>query len=239
MASPITASSVIDVQGLVAGLMSAERKPLEQMQSEAKKIDTKISAYGKLQSQVASFRDAAASLTRLDTWRAVKASSGLPTAVEVTASPGASATQHAITVEQLAQAQTVSSGTFAGNDAVIGGGTLRIQLGTQPSGPTSFTPDAARPEVSVTVPAGATLAEVRDAINGSTAGVRASLVRDGDAVRLFVTSSESGANQSFRLLADDADGGSTRSTRSTASRSPRGATGSPARWTGSTSCSSR
>lgn len=209
MASPITASSVIDVQGLVAGLMSAERKPLEQMQSEAKKIDTKISAYGKLQSQVASFRDAAASLTRLDTWRAVKASSGLPTAVEVTASPGASATQHAITVEQLAQAQTVSSGTFAGNDAVIGGGTLRIQLGTQPSGPTSFTPDAARPEVSVTVPAGATLAEVRDAINGSTAGVRASLVRDGDAVRLFVTSSESGANQSFRLLADDADGGST------------------------------
>jgi flagellar hook-associated protein 2 len=209
MASSITASSSIDVQGLVSALMKAERKPLEQMQSEAKRIDTKISAYGKLQSQVASFRDAAAALSRLEAWRSVKASSATPEAVEITARPGASTTQHAVSVQQLAQPQTVSSGALAGADAVIGGGTLRIQLGTQPSGPASFTPDAARAEVAVTVPAGATLAQVRDAINGSSAGVRASIVRDGDQVRLFVTGAQSGANQAFRILADDADGGST------------------------------
>ena len=85
MASPITASSSIDVQGMVSNLMSFERKPLTQMQTEAKKIDTKVSAYGKLQSQVAAFRDASATLSRLETWRTVKASSADAASVEVTA----------------------------------------------------------------------------------------------------------------------------------------------------------
>jgi len=209
MPSPITASSSIDVQGMVSNLMSFERRPLTQMQTEAKKIDTKISAYGKLQSQVAAFRDASATLSRLETWRTVKAASADASAVEVTASSGAGASQHMVAVQQLAQSQTVSSGTYASSAAVVGGGTVRIQLGTQPTGVNSFTPDAARPEVAVTVAAGATLADVRDSINAAGAGVRASIVRDGDQVRLFVTGSDSGGNQAFRMQVDDADGGST------------------------------
>jgi flagellar hook-associated protein 2 len=212
MASPITASGSIDVQGMVSSLMRAERKPLEQMQAEAKKIDAKISAYGRLQSQIAAFRDAAASLSRTETWGAVKANSAVPAAVEVVARPGAAATQHAIEVQQLAQPQTVASGSFAGADALVGGGTLRIQLGTQPSGAGSFTADPSRAEVAVTIPAGATLATVRDAINAANAGVRASIVRDGDQVRLFLSGAQSGGNQAFRVLADDADGASTDTT---------------------------
>jgi flagellar hook-associated protein 2 len=209
MASPITASSSIDVQGMVSNLMSFERRPLTQMQTEATKIDTKISAYGKMQSQVAAFRDASATLSRLETWRTVKAASADASAVEVTASAGAGASQHMVAVQQLAQSQTVSSGTYASSAAVVGGGTVRIQLGTQPTGVNSFTPDAARPEVAVAVAAGATLADVRDAINAAGAGVRASIVRDGDQVRLFVTGTDSGGNQAFRMQVDDADGGST------------------------------
>lgn len=209
MASPITASNTIDVAAMVARLMKAERKPLDQMQSEAKKIDTKISAYGKLQSQLAAFRDAAALLGRFDTWRTVKGASSDASAVEVTAGAGASAGQRSITVQQLASAQTVSSGAFASADTVVGGGTLRIQAGTQPSGANSFTPDATRPEVTVNVPAGATLAQVRDAINSAGAGVRASIVKDGDQVRLFVTGNDSGGNQAFRIGVTDLDGGST------------------------------
>ncbi|MFZ4758013.1 MAG: flagellar filament capping protein FliD [Burkholderiaceae bacterium] len=212
MASPITASSAIDVQGLVSALMRAERRPLDQMQTEAKKIDTKISAYGKLQSQVSAFRDAAATLARFDTWRAVKATSSDASSVEVSASSSAPASQHQITVSALAQAQTVSSGTYTGSDAVVGGGTMRIQLGTQPTGVNSFTADGARPEVSVTIAAGSTLAEVRDAINAAGAGVRASIVRDGDLVRLFVTGADSGGNQAFRLTTTDDDGSNTNTT---------------------------
>jgi flagellar hook-associated protein 2 len=206
MPSAITASSTIDVQGMVASLIQVERRPLELMQTEARKIDAKISAWGKLQSTIATFRDAAADLSRLDAWRAVKASSALPAAVEATAGPGAGAASHSVTVQQLAQSQTVTSGAFATADAVVGGGTLRIQLGTQPSGADSFTADPARAEVQVAVAAGATLAQVRDAINAAGAGVRAAIVKDGDQVRLFVTGSTTGANQAFRLTVDDDDG---------------------------------
>jgi len=209
MASPITASSTIDVQSLVSSLMKAERRPLVQVQAEASRIGTKISEFGKLQSEIARFRDAAAELARPPTWRAVTARSADAAAVEVNARPGAAATQHTVAVTQLAQAQTVTSAAMASADTVLGGGTLRIQLGTQPSGPSSFAADPDRAEVAVTIAPGSTLAAVRDAINASGAGVRASIVRDGDQVRLFVTGTTSGGNQAFRMQVDDADGGST------------------------------
>lgn len=209
MTSPITSSSMIDVQGLVSSLVKAESRPLVQMQTDAKKIDVTISAYGKIQSQLASFRDAAATLSRLSTWGSVTAASSNANAVDISATSSASAAQHAIEVQQLATAQTVTSGTFTTADAVVGSGTLRIQMGTQPTGAGSFTADPARAEVSVAVPANATLTQVRDAINASSAGVRASIVKDGDQVRLFVSSTTSGGNQAFRIQTDDADTNST------------------------------
>ena len=209
MTSPITSSSMIDVQGLVASLVKAESRPIVQMQTEAKKIDVKISAYGKLQSQLSAFRDAAAALSRFNSWSAVSASSSNTNAVDILATSAASASQHALEVQQLAAAQTVTSGAFASSDTMVGSGTLRIQMGSQPTGAGSFTADPARAEVSVTIPANATLAQVRDAINASSSGVRASIVKDGDQVRLFLSSTTSGGNQAFRMQVDDSDGVST------------------------------
>jgi flagellar hook-associated protein 2 len=205
MASSVTASSSIDVQGIVASLMKVERKPLDQMKAETTRIETKLSAFGKLKSAVATFRDAAAELARADTWRSVKATSASPQAVEVTARPGAAATQHAVSVTQLAQSQTLTSGRFASGDAVVGGGTLRIQLGERQGGG-AFVADPARAEVAITVAPGATLAQVRDAINASGSGARAAIVRDGDQVRLFLTGAESGGNQAFRVSATNEAG---------------------------------
>jgi len=209
MTSPITSSSAIDVQGIVSSLVNAERRPLVKMQADAKDIDTKISAYGKLQSAVAKFRDVANTLSSAATWQPAQATSAQPAQINATAKAGASPAQYNLTVEQLAGPQTVHSGGFAGTGSVVGGGTLRIQLGTQPSGPNSFTPDTSRPEQSVVVPADATLAQVRDAINQANAGVRASLVRDGDQYRLLLSSSSTGQNQAFRITVSDSDGDDT------------------------------
>jgi len=189
------------------------RTPLAQVQSEASRIGTKISAFGKLQSEIARFRDAAAELARPATWRAVTARSADAAAVEVSARPGAAPNPYTVEVTQLAQSQSVTSAAMAGTDAVIGGGTLKIQLGTQPSGTAGFAADPERPEVSVVIAPGSTLAEVRDAINVSGAGVRAAILRDGSQVRLLVTGVGSGGDQAFRMLVDDADGGPTDAAR--------------------------
>ena len=206
MASPITASSAIDVQGLVKSLMNVERKPLSQMQSEASRIETKISAYGRVQSALATFKDAATDLAQYTSWRAVKSTSGDSTAVEVTSTSSAKAGQHSVSVQQLAQSQTLTSLAFTSADAVVGGGTLTLQMGTQPSGASSFTADTSRSAVTITLAAGSTLTQVRDAINAAEAGVQASVVKDGDQVRLFLTGTETGGNQAFKVSVSDLDG---------------------------------
>jgi len=207
MTSPITSSSMIDVQGIVTNLMKVESAPLTALKKDATAITTKISAYGKVSSSIATFRDAANNLAQLNTWRAVAASSSNPDAVTVTASSNAAVGQNSIEVQQLARAQNLASASYAATTATIGSGTLTIQLGTQPAGATSFVADGSA-AVSVTINAGASLADVRDAINAAGAGVKASIVKDGDGVRLFVSSLSSGANQAFRMAATDSDGNS-------------------------------
>jgi flagellar hook-associated protein 2 len=207
MASPITSSSMIDVQGIVTNLMRVESAPLTALKKDATAITTKISAYGKVSSAIATFRDATNNLAQLGTWKAVSAVSSNPSAVTVTASSSAAVSQNSIEVQQLARAQNLASGSYAASTATVGGGTLEIQLGTQPAGATSFTAGSAA-AISVTIAAGATLADVRDSINAAGAGVRASIVKDGDGVRLFVGSTTTGANQAFKMTATDSDGNS-------------------------------
>lgn len=203
----IGTTSSIDVQGIVSQLMQIEQKPLQSLQKTITGIETKLSAFGKLQSALASFQDAARSLTRADTWGAATATSSDESSVKATADSGAIIGGYSIEVGQLAQRQTVASGAFADSATVIGGGTLRLRMGALDAGGTTFTPDAQRPEVAITIAAGATLTDVRNAINTAAAGITASLVADGTGQRLMLRSADSGAAQAFAIAVDDADGG--------------------------------
>lgn len=198
--------SSIDVQGIVSQLMQIERRPLEAMQKNLSGIQTKLSALGKLQSALSAFQDAARALTRSATWQAASASSSDAVAVKATAGSGAIPGGYSIEVGQLARRQTVASNPFAGSDSVVGSGTLRIRMGTLDASGTAFSPDAARPEVAIAIASGATLAQVRDAVNAAGAGVTAALVADGASQRLMLRSADSGAAQAFAIAVDDADG---------------------------------
>ncbi|MBN9430368.1 MAG: flagellar filament capping protein FliD [Burkholderiales bacterium] len=205
----ISASSSIDVSGIVSQLMQIERQPLTAMKTTLTGIQTKLSAFGKLQSALSAMQDAARALTRTDTWRAAKATSSDESAMTATAGSGAITGGYTIEVSQMAQRQTVASSPFAASDTVVGGGTLRIQMGTLDSSGTSFSADAARPEVAINIAEGATLADIRSAINGAGAGVTATLVSDASGQRLMLRSTETGAEQAFRIAVDDTDGNST------------------------------
>ena len=206
--TPIGSSS-IDVNGIVSQLMQIEQRPLQALKKTISGIETRLSAFGKLQSALASMQDAARTLTRADTWRAASATSSDETALRATAGTGVIPGGYTVEVGQLAQRQSLASHRFADSAVVIGGGTLRIRMGTLDAAGTAFTPDAARPEVAVAIAAGATLAEVRNAINaaGPDIGITASLVADGTGQRLMLRSTGSGAPEAFAVAVDDADGG--------------------------------
>jgi flagellar hook-associated protein 2 len=189
--------SGLDVTSIITQLMAVERKPLTKMQTDASTLQSKVSAYGKMQSYVSAFRDAASKLSKPATWGAVLATSSDATAVSVRGS-------HSIQVSKLATSQTVSSAAFASKTTALGSsGTLSIQLGAWGSG-TAFTNKSGSSAVDVTVAATDTLADVRDKINAQNAGVQASILTDASGSRLVMRSTDSGAENGFKVTASDA-----------------------------------
>ena len=195
----------IDVAGIVSQLMAIEQQPLAKMRQDLSGIQTKLSAWGKLQAAVSNLRDVTKLLTRSDTWQASKAASSDETAVVATGGGTAAAGNYSLSVQSLAQSQSVVTRTFVASDTVVGGGSLRIQLGTSGAAGTDFIPDPAR-LADVAIAAGATLADIRSAINNANAGVSASILDDGTGKRLVLTSRESGLSQAFQITATDLDG---------------------------------
>ena len=201
--------SGLDVETIVAKLVSLERTPITQLETEKKKLDADLSAYGKVQSYMSTLRDAARKLTDATSWKAVTAASADASAVGVTAGSGAVASSYDVNVTRLASAQQLASSAYASSTAVVGEGSLTIELGTWTADQTGFTPKAGATAATITIDAGSTLEQVRDAINGAGAGVSASIVKDASGARLTLRSATTGAENGFRVSVADADANDT------------------------------
>ena len=148
----ISATSNLDVAGIVSQLMQIERRPMQSIERTLSGIQTQLSAWGKMQSALSSLQDAARVLTRTETWKAASATSSDESYVKATARSGAITGSYSIEILALASRQTLASEPYTSADEVLGAGTLRIAIGSLVEG-TSFTPDR---ETSVTIPEGAT-----------------------------------------------------------------------------------
>lgn len=200
--------SGLDVAGIVQKLMAVERSPLNALQTATKKTQDQLSAYGKLESAMTALRDAARKLTDTTTWTATTVASAKPEAVSATSDGNTPAGTYSVSVTKLAAAQTLASQfTFGAVTDPLGGGSLTIELGTWNAGQTTFTPKADAAPVTLRFnPPDDTLEDIRDRINGASAGVTASIVSDANGLRLSIRSTETGATGGFRISANDDDG---------------------------------
>lgn len=199
--------SGLDVNAIVSSLMSVEKRPLTQLQVQASTLQTRISAFGALKSQLSSLGDVAGRLATATNWNPMKVESSSTTALTATVASGAAPGRHSLAVTRLAQAQVLSSAAQASSAAVLGTGTLTLEVGKTEGG--VFTPRSGSTAVTVTITeANQTLAGVRDAINAAKAGVTASIVQGSEGARLVLRGAD-GAESSLRVTAADADGNST------------------------------
>lgn len=198
--------SGLDVNNIVSSLMALERRPLTLLQQQAGTVQTKLSAFGTLKGQVAALGDVAARLADAAAWNPMRVDAGNATAASMTASAKAAPGSYRLEVQQLAQSQVLATQkTWEGASSVVGTGTLRIELGTT-SGDT-FTPRAGSEPFTVEIGEGNnTLAGVRDAINASSSGVRASIVTSNGAAYLTLRTPE-GADSTVRITVQEPDGG--------------------------------
>lgn len=201
--------SGLDVESIVKALVAVERKPIDNLQTQASGLEAKLSSYGKVKSYMSALRDAAQTLTRPATWSQTTGASSKAEAVSVSTNSNTLPGSYKVEVSSLAASQSVAtSRTYADANALVGAGTLSFETGAW-SGSSFGTPSAS---FDVTISATDTLATTRDKINAAGGGVVASILTDSAGSRLVLRSRETGAANGFRVSANDGDGGHTDNT---------------------------
>ena len=205
--SSIGIGSGLDIESMITQLVAAERAPVTKLQKEATTLQTQLSSYGKLQSGMATLRDAAAALTRPATWGATTGASSDAASVAVSTGSSTLPGSYTLEVQRLASVQSNATGVYASADALVGEGTLHIELGSWSADQSSFTPKAGATAVDISVgPPAESLAQLRDKINASGSGVVASVLTDASGARLVLRSASTGEMNGFRIGVTDNDG---------------------------------
>lgn len=203
--------SGLNVEAIVTSLMNVEKRPLNAVARQKTTFQSEISAYGSLKSALSSFQTSVNTLSSAAKFNEQTVVSSNPSVFTATSKGSATIGDYAVTVSQLAKSQKLAMGGFANTSDVVGTGTLTISFGTftpeviTPPTPSSFTPNTAKTDVTITIgSSNNTLAGVRDAINASNSSVNATIVNDGTANRLVITSKDTGEVNSFKIsVADD------------------------------------
>jgi flagellar hook-associated protein 2 len=213
--------SGLDINGLVAQLMSVEQQPLAALNKKEAAQQAKLAAYGSLNGALTSFKSALSALSSASSFRAVNATVADSDVTSATASSSAVPGKYAISVSQLAQAQTLITGgrtsaidpigdgvktTLSFEFGKISGGTLQngqyvSDPAATPPAPT-FAQDANKAIGSVVIDnTNNSLQGIRDAINAAKIGVTASIVSDGSATpyHLVLTSDDTGEQSSMKI----------------------------------------
>jgi flagellar hook-associated protein 2 len=190
--------SNIDVNALVSQLMALERRPLDTLNRKKSFYNDGLSAYGKISADLSSFQSATAALKNTSSFNVFTAVAADATLLTASANSTASATNHSITVTQLAQSQKLFSAAFADTTiTTLGTGSLTFNNG---NGATPFV---------VTINAtNNTLSGIASAVNSATGnfGVSASIVNDGTGNRLLFTPTSTGAANAITVSVLDNDG---------------------------------
>ncbi|RIX44743.1 MAG: flagellar hook-associated protein [Rhodocyclales bacterium GT-UBC] len=202
--------SGLELESLVTKLMTAESVSLTTLQKKQATYTTKISAMGTLRSSLASLQSAASALvpsaleSNTDKYASYTATLANTTVGTATASTGAVAGKYSLEVSSLAQGQRLTSSAFASSTTSItsSGGTITLDLGTL-SG-TTYTADSNR-SYSLSLAAGATLSDLRNAINNANAGVTATIINGSGGSQLVLNGSE-GTNNVIKLSSSDITG---------------------------------
>jgi len=192
--------SGLDVSGIVSKLTALERQPLVQLQKTASSVQSRLSLFGQVKSQLSTLEDAALKLGSADGWTGMTVSSSNPAAISATAVPGSSAADFSVEVTGLAKKQVTVVAP-----AQLGNGSLMLQQGSWATG--AFV-SAGGAGVMITIDDSAnTLASIAAKINSSGGGVEAMVVQAAEGERLVLRSTQTGAASGFNVSLTSAIGG--------------------------------
>ena len=192
--------SGLNVTSIVSQLVAVEQQPVALLQQKGNTLQTKLSVFGQVKSELASLQDAASALMDSSTWASKTFSSDTTAAVTGTATSSALSSAYSVSVGNLAANQSVRT-NFASAYTAPADDTLNIRLGSWNAAGTSFTAGTAA-AVSVSVKAGDSLSTIAASINAksSSAGISATVVTSGSTQQLLIRGTGTGASSAFQIV---------------------------------------
>ncbi len=188
--------SNIDTQAIVKSLVDSERAPKQtQINNQTLKATTSLSSIGKIQAALDAFRGAMDNMKTTSSFSGLSGSSSDEKVATLTTGTGAAAGNFSLLVTQLATASKISTKVFAdGATSVVNAGSVPTTLSIK-QGTNTF---------DVSIPAGATLQQVRDSINSQYAnmGLSANILTDASGSRMVLTSSTTGVGSDLTVSGD-------------------------------------
>lgn len=190
--SSLGIGSGLDLNSLLDQLESSERQQLTPITQQQSSYKAKISAYGKLESALDKFQQAAAKLKESNSFQAVSVNvsgDGPGASADTTAVPGS----YQVHVTNMAQEHSLSSVTISDKTAAIGAGTFTVS-------------QSGADDLQVNLSATDSLEDLRDAINEKDGGVAASIINDGTGSRLVLSAKDTGAATTMTVSMVASDG---------------------------------
>ena len=191
--------SGLDVQSIVSQLVALESKPLEKLQSKNTSLNSEISTWGGIKSQLSALQDASQKLMGLSSWNTRALKSSNDDAVTGTAAEGATVGSFAIEVTRLAQAQSTRMASSIPATDTFSAGRLDISLGDGSSFGSA---------ISVDISDGDSLSAIASKINGTAnIGVTATVIKTSDTEQqLVMRSNSTGEAMGFKVQAFNGGG---------------------------------
>jgi flagellar hook-associated protein 2 len=173
--------SGLDTNMIVDGLVAAQRKPIEALQTRQRNINSASTTISAFSTKLSALATAARALDSSPEFNSTRATSADDTSITVSTASEAQAGGFDVRVTQLAREQRTRSNSFTSNTAALGlSGTLGISV-------------AGASAVNVTVTSADSLDSLATKISASGARVNASVLYDGSRYRLLVRGLDTGS----------------------------------------------
>ncbi|WP_133140142.1 flagellar filament capping protein FliD [Legionella genomosp. 1] len=203
--------SGLDIKSIVEALVKAEITPAKnRIDRHEADLVAELSALGQVKSALSKLQSSLIKLGDLKQFHSLKTTLSDPNALQATIGDYAIDGHYDIEITQLAAKQNLASGAFANASSPVGQGSLTIEFGSYSNDLSSFTLNADKDPLVITIGAGqSSLVAIRDAINNSDSGVQAAIVQDSQGARLTLSSPSTGKSYEMRITVNDVDGNNT------------------------------
>ncbi|MDP9132717.1 MAG: flagellar filament capping protein FliD [Nitrospirota bacterium] len=189
----------VDFGQVVSELSKVQRLPIDKLTSKKKDLQTKLTDYGSLGTKMLALQSAANALRLPNSFNRASSSVSDDTILNTQAAAGAATGSYTVQITQLAKAHQITNkaakAVSSTTGAIVSGGpgtfTFRVGAGSNQA---------------IALSDGATLDDLRSAINDLGAGVSASVINTGTestpAYRLTLTATASGVANAVTIVTD-------------------------------------